>query len=149
MEWLKEKQQVAKALGISRPALDAFLKLPGAPKKHPKKGWDLELVRNHVLKNTEKESIAANLDSDIKDLKKWDIYERARKAQIANDQKMGKLISVEKHRAEIASMAAECQLVLSSIPSRLAPEVVGLTVTEAERRLQFAVDEALTKLHNG
>jgi hypothetical protein len=149
MEWIKQKQELAKALDISRPTLDRFLKMEGAPTADPKKGWNLEAVTKFVLEHTSKESIAANLDDSFDKLKKWDIYERARKTKIANDFKEGRLILVERHKSEISQMASECQAVLNAMAPRLAPDVVGCTVAEAERRIQLAVDEAVQKLHHG
>lgn len=142
------KAELAELCGVSRPTLNRFLSMPGAPTEDKKQGWPVDLVRDFILKNTEKESISANLNSEIGDLKKWEIFERARKSKLANDQKEGSLIPRHKHEAILSEMAHECQTVLNGIP-RKAPELAGLPTHEIERVLQDSVDEAVEKLHNG
>lgn len=134
--------------GISRPSMDKFLAMPGAPKEVKGKGWPVEQVRKFILANTSKGSIAASLDDDFDKLRKWDVYERARKAQIVNDQKVGKLVMKDQVEGTIAAMAAECQRVLWDIP-RMAPDLVGRSIEEIEIRLKEGVTTALTKLRNG
>lgn len=141
----KNKTLLSKACGLkSRQGLYEFIAKPGFPEQ-TEHGFNIEECRAFVLQNCEKEAISANLDSDISDLKKWDIYERARKGKIANDLKDGKTILKSQHETEIAEMSSECQKVLYAIPSR-APEIAGLSVPEIETRLQLMIDQAVACL---
>jgi hypothetical protein len=52
-------------------------------------------------------------------------------------------------REQVEAMFREAWGAFSPLPARVAPEVVGVTVAEAERRLRAAVDMALDQLHTG
>lgn len=61
----------------------------------------------------------------------------------------GEYIHVDELRQLIASMVAEAKKVFLAMPSTLAPQVVGLSVPEAEKRIKAEVDQALEQLHTG
>ena len=142
------KTELARLCGFtSRQGLYEFMAKADWPKEVKGKGWDVEACREFVLKNTEKESIAASLDSDIADLKKWDIYERARKSKINNDFRADILMRRVDHQTEISEMASEVQKRMYALPSR-APELAGLSVPDIETKLTAWIDgvvEALGK----
>ena len=145
MRLIPKKIDLAKAVGLSRPQLDQYLAKPGAPKEQDG-GWDLDAVLKFILEKTKVSSVAANIDDDFDKLRRWDVYERARKTKIANDAKEKTLISRADHDAEISSQAKACQRILYQLPSRMAPLLSGLGPIEIEAKLNAAIDEAVREI---
>jgi phage terminase Nu1 subunit (DNA packaging protein) len=143
------KQDLAKILNISRPALDRALKKPGAPTAVEGKGWPLEAVRKWLVNTVRGTMVASRVDEDIGDLKRWEIYERARRMKVKNDQIEGTLILRTEVDRQWSHCISEAARVLDAIPQRLAVEIVGMTVADAEKLMQRAIDEAKWELHEG
>jgi hypothetical protein len=142
----KNKSELARELNITREGLYGFMAQQGWPEE-TSKGWNIDECREFVLKNTEKDAIAAGLDSDIADLKKWEIYERARKSKLSNDHRAETLIRRSDHQAQISEMASEVQKRMYAIPPR-APELAGLSVPDIEAKLTAWMDEIVAALGN-
>jgi hypothetical protein len=143
--YTKNKTHLAEQCGFkSRQGLYDFMKHPDWPKE-AQKGWDIQECREFVLKNTQKESIAATLDSDMSDLKKWDIYERARKQKIANDAKDKILMPVSEHESVLREALRDVSKELDYIPDR-SPELTGQSAAEISMRLRAMLTAALKNL---
>lgn len=141
------KAALAKACRVSAPTLRKFLKLPGAPVATDR-GWRVVLVRQWLLSHAARGDLIGKLDPQFEVLKKWEIYERARRLHELNEREADLLIpKVEKER-ELAHCIGECQRVLGAIPPRLAPAIVGLTVPAAEQLMKHALEEAIKELHD-
>lgn len=139
------KTELARECGFqSRQGLYEFMAKADWPKE-TLKGWNIAECRNFVLNNTEKESIAASLNSDISDLKKWDIYERARKTKLLNDHKSGIMMLKTAHETEIREMSSAVQKAMYALPAR-APELAGLSVPDIEQKLTAWMDEVVINL---
>lgn len=146
---VRTKIQLARACGLSRQALDRFLKLAGAPTQIEGKGWPIDTVKKWILDNARRSDVMGKLDRDFMDLKKWEIYERARRMQVRNDRDAGLLMPKAEVERQWAHCISECQRLLGAIPQRLAVEIVGLTVPAAEQLMRHAINEAIKELHYG
>lgn len=141
------KTEVSDHCSISRPTLDSYLQQPTFPAAHPDKGWNLRECLDWVVANTEKSAIAASLNSELADLKKWDIYERARKQKISNDAKDKILMPVADHENVIREALREMGKELFLIPDR-APELTGQSASEISMRLRAMITEALKHIRS-
>jgi hypothetical protein len=61
----------------------------------------------------------------------------------------GRLVSVADVRRELAKIITNAKAVLLSLPSSLAPQVVGLSVPDAEKLLREKIHEGLNQLAEG
>lgn len=141
------KSKLAKAVGVSRPTLNRYLKQSGAPKRGPD-GWNVEQVRRFILEHTRSGAVAASVDSDIASLRKWQVYESARKTKIFNDRAAKLTMPVVEAERIQAEQAAVAQKELNTIPQRLAPDLAGRTVVEIERLLKRAIGDAIGSLRD-
>ena len=57
-------------------------------------------------------------------------------------------VAVTEVEADIAAMIQQARRVLETAPTSLAPQVVGLSITDAQRLIREWVHDALTQLHN-
>ena len=146
--FLKTKKALAKSCRLGRKALDRYLNLLDAPKEVAGKGWPVDTVKRWILQKTRRSDVGGKMDDAVEDLKKWEIYERARRAHLRNEKEIKTLILRAEHESIISQMSNAVQKVMASLPSRMAVEVVGLTVPEAEIRLRHAVNDCLIALRN-
>lgn len=61
----------------------------------------------------------------------------------------GRLVSVADVRRELAKVITNAKSVLLALPSSLAPQVVGLSVADAEKLLREKIHEGLNQLSEG
>ncbi len=83
----------------------------------------------------------------IDDFKRKKVQEEARLLELKRQKAERELVSVEDVKRWTAEAVYATKVVLLSVPGKLAPQVVGLPIAEAEIRLRDAVHEALMKLH--
>jgi len=133
------KVALAKRLDITRMTLDYYLKMDGAPKQTDQ-GWRVEEVREFILTNSRRSATAANMDSDLATLRRWQTYESARKTKIANDLKEGNTISRSEVERQAAEFVAWMQGQFSTMPRQMATELAGQTPVEIEKRLVGYID---------
>ena len=147
--FIAQKKDLAKALNVSRPTLDRALAKDGAPVAVEGKGWPFEAVKKWLLNTVRGTMVSGRIDQDIGDLKRWEIYERARRMQVRNDRDAGLLMAKTDVDRQWAHCISEANRLLGAIPQRLAVEIVGLTVPAAEQLMKRAIDEAIRELHYG
>jgi len=81
------------------------------------------------------------MESAAETVDKWAKFESARKNKIANDIKAGALIKRAEHERELMALAEAVNQSLREFPTRLAPELAGLSVAEIEARLLAEADD--------
>ena len=143
----KTKRGVADAIGISRTTLDRYLKMDGAPKPG-RDGWSISALDKFVAAHGS-ERIAAKRDPEMRKLKLRELAARVASLEHRNGVSQGKYMPVSEYQRIVRSKVGNAQRVLDFIPSRCAPEVVGLSVPDAEKILQSAVDEVIRCLRDG
>ncbi len=144
--------QAAACLGVNKQALQD-MKAAGCPAFRGGRVHRAEIVKWIAAQKvkvpaTENAPTEHDLNSDLSDLRKWEVYEKARKTKIQNDYKLGTLLPMADHAAEISEMASEVQRRMYSIPSR-APELAGLSVPDIEKKLTAWMDEVVAALGSG
>lgn len=140
------KIELARACGLSRQAVHRYTKMPGAPVFVQDKGWPVDAVQRWILSKARRGDVAGKLDREFEELREREVFERVRRLRMANDREAETLMSRAEHEQEIVAMVTTCQRVFYAMPQKLAPEVVGLTVPEAEIRLQHAATEMVAAL---
>ncbi|MDB6017683.1 MAG: hypothetical protein JWR19_2172 [Pedosphaera sp.] len=143
-EYAKNQSQLAEILGISRKTIQRYVKKPKAPKPRPNGSlcvseWRTFLAANDVLE-PEGEDIAA--------LKARQILLQNEKLEHQLSVLREEYISKIDAEKETAELIAQAKRVLLSGPSALAPQVVGVSIPEAETLLKQWLHDALAKLHS-
>lgn len=138
----KNQTELADALGVNRKTIQRWMKRDGHPGTRPDGRYEIPLwktwarTQGHVFEDAEPVDKKA---AEVKIL-----LQRSQLLQIEIDKELKRLMAVEEVRGAFGRMIGECRVAFYSIPGSLAPQVVGLTVPEAEKRLRLAIDDAMT-----
>lgn len=96
---------------------------------------------------TEKEGPSGTESFTIDEWKKRKVQEEATLLSLTRKQREGELVLKADITRDIHSATFAFRTEIESIPGKLAPQVVGLSIPEAEIRIAGAIQEALMKLH--
>lgn len=147
--WASDQVELAEILGVTRKTI-ARWRAKGAPPAVANGRWDVVAWRAWMKQNGK---ISGEGPEDTGPSRS---QLEARKILLMNEKlevEIGilrseyiKLTDAENH---VRGMVIEARKVLEQGPSALAPQVVGLTSPEAEKRLRDWVDDVCRQLHTG
>lgn len=147
--WARNQVELANALGVSRRSIWEWRKA-GAPAPAENGRWNIAAWRAWMKAN-------GKTGSEFDDAE----FAVAKKATcrrlVLLNQKLEHEIAIfkgewtknEDVERDLAALAAAAKKVFDLLPAKLAPQVVRLSVAEAEKRIRDAVDDALMQLHTG
>ena len=135
---------MAKALGVAAVTVKAWKRIEGCPAadsggRYRVSEWN-EWVASRKNASPEEIQTKAGLEMEILKVKLED-------KRIELEKKKRILVLKEDITREIHASVFAFRTELESAPGKLAPQVVGLSIAEAELRIQAAIQEALMKLH--
>jgi hypothetical protein len=144
--WVKDQVELGEVLGVTRKSIQRWRK-EGAPPPESDGRWNVPLwrewMKTHGKKGTEDDGPSKS-------------QLEARRLLLMNEKleaEIGIMRGEYVRKAEverfIVEIIVECRKVLEQGPVTLAPQVVGLTVPEAEKRMRAWIDEACMALHTG
>ena len=96
---------------------------------------------------TEKKGKSGSDSFTIDDWKRRKVQEEATLLGLTRKQREGELVLKSDITNDIHASVFAFRSELESVPGKLAPQVVGLPIAEAELRISAAISEALMKLH--
>lgn len=141
-KFAKNQTHLSVILEVSRKTIQRYAKHSNAPKPKSNGRLDVEEWREFLAAS----GVLEDDDLDLVELKKRKLTLENEKLefnlQVSKEQFVPS-IEVEK---DVASLVATAKAVLLSGPSSLAPQVVGLSIPEAEALLREWLHEALSKL---
>lgn len=140
--WAKNKAQLSIILGVSRKTIQRWSTHEDAPKPKPNGTLDVEAWREFLAAC----GVLEDDDLDLVELKKRKITLENEKLEFnlqVSKEQFVETVEVEK---DVASLVATAKAVLLSGPSSLAPQLVGVSIPEAESILRDWLHEALSKL---
>lgn len=146
--WASDQVTLAEALRVTRKSVQRWRK-EGAPAPESDGRWNVEAWRAWMKAKGKQGG-----EEEDKGPSKAQL--EARRLLLMNE-KLSHEIGIIKRdymlcsevESRIRSMVLEAKKILLAMPASLAPQVVGQTVPEAEKRIRSAVDEALEKMHTG
>lgn len=143
-KYAKNKAELSKLLGVSRQTIYNYTKLEGAPAplsngKHDVHKW-LEFTQSLKGKQSDEKLSKPQLQA-----KNILLQNKRLEIQIAALEK--EYIAVSDVERWVGEMINAAKTVLLSIGPAIAPQVVGLTVPDAEKRITESIIEALEQLH--
>lgn len=145
--WAKDQVELANILGVTRQSIRLWRK-EGAPAAESDGRLNVEAwkawMKAHGKKGSEDDKTPSKVQLEAKRL-------------LLMNEKLEHEISILKGdytknsevEADVRAMVLEAKKILLAMPAAVAPQVVGLSVPEAEKRLRAAVDDALEQLHTG
>lgn len=143
--WAMNQVELAEALKVNRRTIARWLKVPGNPGAQSDgrmnvPAWrEWAKLQGHKFKEDASPTKAA--------LECERLLKQNRLLEIELQTRLGELTRNEDMVRWVAELVTAFKTVILSLPGILAPEVVGLTVAEAELRIRQALDEALEQLH--
>lgn len=142
----KNKSRLAEILGVSRKTIQRYVDHPEAPNPKANGSLDIEAWRAFLAEHDVLEDPNGDLDKSSLQAKQILLQNKLLQQKIdQNDRILVKSDDVER---EVAEMIGNAKTVLLQGPSSLAPQVVGVSVQEAESILRQWLFEALSKLKN-
>lgn len=140
----KNQSRLADILEVSRKTVQRYAKMEGAPKPRPNGDLNISEWRAFLALHE-----ALDVESeDAASLKAQQILLQNRILQQKIDRNDGILVEAEQVEKDTAALIATAKAVLLSGPSSLAPQVVGVSIPEAETLLREWLHEALSKLQS-
>ncbi len=143
--WANTQVELADILQIERKTVQRWLKIDGNPGSTSDGRFNVPAWREWAKQQGRKVQDGEKIDKAKLEAQKLLHQNTLLEIEIAR--RKGEL--TENHLIEtwVAEMVGSAKTVLLSLPGILAPQVVGLTVPDAERRIRDAIDEALLQLH--
>ncbi len=142
-KFVKSQVDLARVLELSRKTIQRYAKLKDAPEARSDGRLSVPAWRKFLAKHD------VNCDPDDAEaisLKEQQILLQNKLLQQKFDANARLLISAEQVEQETAALIAAAKTVLLQGPSSLAPQVVGVSVQEAETLMKEWLHNALTKL---
>ena len=147
--WAKNQSELAKVLGCDRKSIQRWLKDGDAecPGKTSDGRYNVTLWRLWTEKKGKKP--ANRLGRDKGSLELENIQLRNDKLEIENTLRRGELMHVDEVCQVLTEMMGAFTMRMRGIKHTLGPQVIGVPVSEATKRIGREVDENLTELSLG
>ena len=144
-KWARNERELATLLGVAAQTIKSWKSRGGTPVadgsgRHHVKEW-MDWAAKHG-KDTPGLDPQSKSDWEIEKIKR-----QVADLDIDLTKKRGELVLSEDVRQWVADAIYATKTEMLSIPSKLAPQVVGLPIAEAELRIRQAVHDALMRLH--
>lgn len=140
-KFAKNQTHLSVILEVSRKTIQRYAKYDGAPKARSDGRLDVEDWRAFLAKQG-----VIDDDVDLVVLKKRNMTLQNEKIEFQNQVAREKFVSVEDVEKDTANLIAAAKSVLLTGPSSLAPQVIGVSIAEAELILRQWLHDALAKL---
>lgn len=147
LAWVQNQTDLARELGVNRKTIQRWLKIEGNPRTASDGRYSVTEWRKWANDNNFKVS---DEDGETGDSK---LKLEAKRLLLQNQRlefdlavRRGEYTHNDDVEAMYVLMVQNAKKVLLALPSNSAPQVVGLSVPEAEIRLREIVDEALSQL---
>ena len=141
--FVQTKTALAAACLIGRSALNRYLNMDGAPSKVEGKGWPVALVKRWIIRHAKGTAIATKHDPELQEFQRWETFEKARRLRNKNERDERITIPISEHESELMRRVNNAQSLMAAMASRLAPQIAGLTVAEAETLLRNYCDKII------
>lgn len=147
--YAKNQVELASALGVERKTVQRWLKLKGCPRARPDGRYSVLEWRAWAEKTGRKIADDDDFDNERGRLEVRRLRTICERLDLDLDVQRGFYTDNEEVKRSIYRMIASARKVLSALPAQLAPQIVGMTIPEAEARLRESVDDVMKQLHEG
>ncbi len=145
--WVENQQALSEALGCDRRTIQRLLKLDGNPGKrsdgsYPVVEWKKWTAEHGRLRK-------GRVSTDKEALEMQAIILRNERLELDLAERRGELMGVEEVNKVLTDMMGAFVQGIRGLKHSLSPQVVGMSVPEASKRIALAVDEQLSRLSLG
>lgn len=146
--WASNQVELADVLGVERKTIQRWLKINGCPQARSDGRFNVQEFREWASKTGRKISE----DDPMEERNKLEVR---RLRTICERLDLELAVAKETYTANdevtkgIYRMIGSARKVLSAMPAQLAPQVVGMSIPDAEQRIREHVDSAMKHLHEG
>ena len=145
--WMENQQKLSEALGCDRRTIQRLLKIEGNPGKrsdgrYPLAEWKKWTSEHGRLRK-------GSVSSDKEALETQALILRNERLELDLAERRGELMGVEEVNKVLTDMMGAFVQGIRGLKHSLSPQVVGMTVPEASKRIALAVDEQLSRLSLG
>jgi hypothetical protein len=145
---ITSKSGLARRLELSRPTLDKYLSMPGAPKKG-REGFDLAAVVNFIGANAERESTACKAAPDLKAARVRELLLRCERLKFLLDRERGIYVLRSEVQASIRRIMGPAVIVLEQrLVNEYPTGVAGMDVPQARIYGKRLCDELMEFLQS-
>lgn len=145
--WANNQVELAQVLKKNRRTIQRWLKLPGNPGSTPDGRFNVSAWREWCVNNGHRLLEIDEATPDKQQIEAQILLKKSHLLDIEIKRRLGEVTDNENLTVWIAELVGAAKTVLLSVPGILAPQVVGLSVPDAEQRIREAIDEALMQLH--
>jgi hypothetical protein len=145
LAWVQNQTDLARELGVNRKTIQRWLKIEGCPQTASDGRYNVTEWRKWASDNNFKVSGGDDDESKLK-LEAKRLLLINQKLEFDMAIKRGEYTHNDDVETMFVMMVQNAKKVLLALPSNASPQVVGLSVPEAEIRLREIVDEALSQL---
>jgi hypothetical protein len=140
----KNMVEMAAILKLNRKTIQRELKMEGCPGRRPDGRYDVQAWKAWRENRRGIDTAEGMTQSE---LRARQILLQNQKIEFQLAQLRGEFIPVVDVEKWVSDMVLAAKRILYSMPPSLAPQVVGVSVPEAERRIRESIDESLEQLH--
>jgi phage terminase Nu1 subunit (DNA packaging protein) len=144
--WAKNQVELADILGVERKTIQRWLKIKGCPQSRSDGRYSIPEFREWASK-TGRKIAEDDPDDERNKLEVRRLRTICERLDLELEVARGNYTANDEVSREVFRMVATAKKVLEQMPSTLAPQVVGMKVAEAEKRIKDQVDEVIRKLH--
>ncbi len=144
--WAKNQVELADILGVERKTIQRWLKIKGCPQARSDGRYSIPEFREWASK-TGRKIAEDDPDDERNKLEVRRLRTICERLDLELEIARGNYTANDEVAREVFRMVATAKKVLEQMPSTLAPQVVGMKVAEAEKRIKDQVDEVIRKLH--
>jgi len=144
--WAKNQVELADILGVERKTIQRWLKIKGCPQARSDGRYSIPDFREWASK-TGRKIAEDDPDDERNKLEVRRLRTICERLDLELEVARGNYTANDELAREVFRMVATAKKVLEQMPSTLAPQVVGMKVAEAEKRIKDQVDEVIRKLH--
>ena len=145
--WAKNQVELAEILGVERKTIQRWLKIKGCPQARSDGRYNIPEFREWASKTGRKVADEGYDDDERSKLEVRRLRTICERLDLELEVARGTYTANDSVSRDVFRLVATAKKVLEQMPSTLAPQVVGLTVAEAEKRIRHQVDEAIRKLN--
>lgn len=145
--WVPNLSSLAEALGCDRRTLQRLLKLEGNPGKREDGSFSLTAWKLWAMEHGRLKRQVSTPDKN--ELECRALLLRNEKLEVENAERRGELMHVDEVTRVLTEMVGAFVQGLRGLKHTLSPQVVGVPVGEAAKRIGREIDEHLTRLSLG
>jgi hypothetical protein len=145
--YAKNQVELSDAIGVDRKTIQRWLKVKGCPEARPDGRYSVIEWRTWAENTGRKLAETDDFDTERGRLEVRRLRTICERLDLELEVTKGTYTANDEITKQIHRMINSARKILGAIPSQLAPQVVGMSIPDAEQRIREQVDNAMKQLH--